>query len=190
MLITPLTELEAVNEILGSIGESPVNSLEDNVSVDVVNALRILKSTSRNIQSMGWTCNTFEDVEMIPDSETKRIRWSPLWITIKSSDKQYIKRGEYLFNKTDNTYKFNSTIKLTVIMFEDFEDIPDVLRNYITAKAVRQFQSRYLSAEELTQESRQNEAEAWKNLQEYEMEINNFNMLNNTDIQTSLNRGI
>ena len=29
MTLTPLTELEAVNEILASIGESPVNTIEN-----------------------------------------------------------------------------------------------------------------------------------------------------------------
>ena len=34
MNITPMTELEAVNIILASIGESPVNSIENPTNVD------------------------------------------------------------------------------------------------------------------------------------------------------------
>ena len=45
MTITPLTELEAVNEILASIGEAPVNTIENSQNVDVINALRILKES-------------------------------------------------------------------------------------------------------------------------------------------------
>ncbi len=41
MIITPSNELDAVNEILSSVGSSPVNSLEDDLNVDVLNAKRI-----------------------------------------------------------------------------------------------------------------------------------------------------
>ena len=46
-VITPQSELEAVNEILSSIGSNPVDSLENSLDVDVLNAKRILSSVSR-----------------------------------------------------------------------------------------------------------------------------------------------
>ena len=49
-----MTELDAVNEMLGVIGEPPVNTLEVIENVDVANALRILHKTSRYVQSKGW----------------------------------------------------------------------------------------------------------------------------------------
>ena len=47
MTLTPLTELEAVNEILASIGESPVHTIENPTNVDVINCLRILRNVNR-----------------------------------------------------------------------------------------------------------------------------------------------
>lgn len=189
MTLTPFTELEAVNELLSSIGELPVNHLDEEINIDVANAMRILRRVNREVQSMGWTCNTF-DTTLLPDNDNHRIRWNPNFIHIKSDSQKYIKRGEYLYNQTDNTFEFTGQIQLTAIMLEDFEDIPDALRSYITAKAVRQFQGRYLSTEEISQQSQQDVLEAWKKLQEYELEINNFNLLSNSDIQAALSRGI
>ena len=70
MIITPSNELDAVNEILSSVGSSPVNSLEDDLNVDVLNAKRILKATSIEIQSRGYKFNTLNNVYLKPDSDT------------------------------------------------------------------------------------------------------------------------
>ena len=78
MTITPMTELEAVNIILASIGESPVNSIENPTNVDVINAIRILRNINRRIQSKGWTFNTIESYTMTPDKNNHKIYWSLL----------------------------------------------------------------------------------------------------------------
>ena len=53
MFLTPITELDAINEIVGSIGESPINTLENPTNSDVINAIRILSITNRSFQSNG-----------------------------------------------------------------------------------------------------------------------------------------
>lgn len=60
-----MTELDAVNEMLGVIGEPPVNTLEVIENVDVANALRILHKTSRYVQSKGWAWNTWTSYLLI-----------------------------------------------------------------------------------------------------------------------------
>lgn len=55
--IAPTTELEALNTVLGGIGESPVDSLES-TQPDVLSCLRILRETSREVQSGNWRFNT------------------------------------------------------------------------------------------------------------------------------------
>jgi len=51
------TELDAVNSILMSVGESPVNTL-DTQSPEVVIAQSTLRQVCREIQSEGWSYNT------------------------------------------------------------------------------------------------------------------------------------
>ena len=58
MILTPLTKLDAVNEICGAMGEAPVDTLENSENVDTINAVRMLEAETRAIQVMGWTFNT------------------------------------------------------------------------------------------------------------------------------------
>ena len=57
-------ELDAVNDILSAIGESPVSTLEGDVNADVVNARRILTKINRMEQSKGWTFNIDETASL------------------------------------------------------------------------------------------------------------------------------
>ena len=56
--ITPTTELQAVNTMLSTIGEAPVNSITGTTTVDVSVAKNILDETSMSVQSQGWNFNT------------------------------------------------------------------------------------------------------------------------------------
>jgi hypothetical protein len=55
---TSMTELEAVNVLLTTIGEAPVNTLTGNQVTDVTVAKQVLLEISREIQSQGWHFNT------------------------------------------------------------------------------------------------------------------------------------
>lgn len=94
MTLTPLTELEAVNEILASIGESPVNTIENPTNVDVINCLRILRNVNRRVQSKGWTFNKIDSYTLNPDASTHKIRWlSNLLYVVGTDNKKYTKKG-------------------------------------------------------------------------------------------------
>ena len=55
---TRSTELEAVNTILSTIGEAPLNSLSGSLPVDGTMAKNVLSEISREVQSAGWHFNT------------------------------------------------------------------------------------------------------------------------------------
>lgn len=184
MILSPVTELDAVNEIIGSIGESPVNTLENPMNVDVINAIRILNLVNRQVQSRRWSFNTIDSYVLNPDVFTHKIRWSDNFLFIKGIDRiNYIKRGEYLYDATNKTSDFMSPIEVECVLLVPFEDMPEPMRQYITAKAAREFQVRYLGDQALTEEMARSEMEAWQSLQEYELELNNFNLLDNTGVQ-------
>jgi hypothetical protein len=52
-----MTELEAVNLMLGSIGESAVASLGDPLNSDALTAISCLSTSNRTVQSIGWFFN-------------------------------------------------------------------------------------------------------------------------------------
>lgn len=190
MTLTPLTELEAVNEILASIGESPVSTIENPTNVDVINCLRILRNVNRRVQSKGWTFNKIDSYTLNPDASTHKIRWlSNLLYVVGTDGTKYTKKGDYLFDWENQTIEFNNSIDCTIIFLVDFEDMPDPMRSYITAKAATTFQTRYLGDSSLGEELLRDEQEAWAALMEYELDSNDFNMLDVTGVQTILERG-
>ncbi len=70
--ITPTTELQAVNTMLSTIGEAPVNSITGTTTVDVSVAKNILDETSMSIQSLGWNFNTHTNYKSLSlDSDNK-----------------------------------------------------------------------------------------------------------------------
>jgi hypothetical protein len=60
------TELEAVNAMLASIGEAPIDSLDGATQSDVQTAINILRDTTREVQTEGWRFNTEFGFEIAP----------------------------------------------------------------------------------------------------------------------------
>ena len=165
------SELDAINLILSSVGESPVNSLAESQSVDVDNAISTLTGVSRAIQRKGWEFNTRSSVSVLPDKTNNQIRYNPTWISISSDDdKTYVKRGDYLYNLTDSTFTFEKAISLNIIEAVDFEDLPDVFKTYIVTKAAIQFQTRYLGDDSVSQELVQEYSEAYSDIMQYSID--------------------
>lgn len=81
-IITPRTELDAVNAIIGAIGEGVVNTLEGDANVDVLNARRLLAVVSAEIQDKGWVFNTDEAFELVPDTFSNKIVWLPTYLRV------------------------------------------------------------------------------------------------------------
>ena len=61
------TELPAVNQILSSVGQAPVTTL-DQSNPDVAIAYDTLLQVSREVQSQGWTLNKEAHYPFTPDS--------------------------------------------------------------------------------------------------------------------------
>jgi len=61
------TELQAVNEILASVGQAPVTTLTQ-TNPDVAIAYDTLLQVSREVQAEGWTFNREYDYPITPDT--------------------------------------------------------------------------------------------------------------------------
>lgn len=187
MLMT-ITELDAVNQILSAIGSDPVMSLDDDLDMDIVNARALLKDTSRNIQRQGWDFNKVTRT-LTPDSKEHKITWDNTIIALSSSDgNTYVKRGQYLYNLTDDTYEFPKAIEVTVIYGVDFEDLPDCFKNYITAKTALDFQSKYFGDTTVSQDLQYALQMAWQDIVNYDINMSNANMLNVAGVSEVLQR--
>lgn len=189
MILTSEASLNAVNDMIGAIGEAPVNTIENSENVDVINAVRVLDRVNRQVQSKGWSFNTVEETTLNPDNYTKKIRWQDDVLYLVGTDgTKYIHKGDYVYDFDNQTDIFDSSIDVEVIRLVDFEYMPFPVRDYIVAKATRMFQQQTLGDAELGQELERQEAEAWAALQEYELDLNDFTVFDLENVQELTSR--
>jgi len=171
-------ELNAVNDMLGAIGESPVSSLEGDPNADVANCRRILAQVNREIQSKGWTFNIEEAAELQPDSFSNLIEYLPDYLRMTTSGGTiYINRGGYVYDRTAKTDIFTLPIQVDLIRLKQFSEMPECFRSYIVVKASRRFNIRFFGAGELEGSLQEQENDAWAAIQEYELDFGGFNMI-------------
>ena len=70
--IDPDTELSAVNSILGSIGQSPLTTLNFN-NPETAFVYNLLVEANKDVQNEAWHFNSEENVKVTPDATTKYI---------------------------------------------------------------------------------------------------------------------
>ena len=150
-------ELPAVNEILASIGQAPVSTLEQ-TNPDVAIAYDTLINVSREVQSEGWIFNTEEYYEIAIDSTTGEVDIpnNVLQIDLHDEvDNQYeaIRRTKAgttqskLYEKINHTYDWKTLTNLTslrvnIVWLFDWVDLPRPVQDYITARAAAIVSSR------------------------------------------------
>lgn len=179
MIVTPSNKLDAVNEILSAVGSSPVNSLEDGLNVDVLNAVRILDSVSKEIQSRGWDFNIEDSVALLPDDDTNLVPCPNNYLRFVSSGYKLIRRSGYFFDILSQTNEFPEGLTLdTLVRGLDFEELPEVFRKFITCRAARIFQMRYLTSDDLNKHLMTEESSAYADIIDYDLTTGNYNILN------------
>lgn len=179
MIVTPSNKLDAVNEILSAVGSSPVNSLEDELNVDVLNAVRILDSVSKEIQSRGWDFNIEDSVALSPDADTNLVPCPNNYLRFVSSGYKLIRRAGYFFDILSQTNEFPEGLTLdTLVRGLDFEELPEVFRKFITCRAARIFQMRYLTSDDLNKHLMTEESSAYADIIDYDLTTGNYNILN------------
>lgn len=171
-----MTELEAVNVLLTTIGEAPINTLVGNQVVDVAVAKQVLTEISREVQSQGWHFNSEYGVRLTPNLDNKiAIPANTSRIDVNGVD--VVNRGGYLFNLQDRTFIFDNPIEADIVYYQDFETLPDVAKRYIVVRASRIFADRMINSESTHQFTLKDEQKALIDLKEFEGDTGDYNML-------------
>ena len=143
-------ELPAVNEILASVGQAPVTTL-DQTNPDVAIAYDTLINTSREVQAEGWIFNTEEFYKLTPDTNGEIvIANNILQIDLHDEkDNQYeaVRRNGKLYEKINHTYDWTTltnweTVACDIVWFFDWVDLPRPIQDYIVARAAATVSSR------------------------------------------------
>jgi len=163
-MINPTTELEAVNQLLSVIGESPVNSLDESQSQAVLIAKDEIKRVSRNVQAEGLNFNT-EERKLMPDEE-KHIYLPQGTLVAEPVDDtlNIVWREGQLYDRDENTVEFDGSVWMRLVYGFDFESLPEHVRQYVVIRAGRIFHDRMVGSELLHQFTLQDELEARKTM--------------------------
>lgn len=165
MDLTPTTELDAVNEMLGAIGEVPVSDLELVGNTDTAIAVRTLRGISREVQSKGFWFNTDDAYTFTLNAAGKVPLPAPI-LSIRPLGRGAVRlapRNSFLYDLSNATDLFDpeSPPAARVIWFYDYETLPETARRYIAIRAARIFQKNVLGSEALNVFTEEHETEAF-----------------------------
>ncbi len=175
------TELSAVNSILGSIGQSPVTSINfTNPEVEFI--YNLLKESNVEVQNEGWVFNREDHYPFTPDvNKNIFVPNNVLRMDVceeevyRSSD--VVKRDGKLYNKIKHTYEFDEKLDMNVVWLFAFSDLPQPFKRLIVAKASVRAAVQLVSNPTLVQLLQQQEAFARAIVTEYECNQGDHNFL-------------
>jgi len=187
MTLTPMTELDAVNMMLISIGQTPVNTLSVTGIRDVAIAQTILQNTSREVQNEGWSFNSETDYELVPDgSDNVTVPTQAFFCDPVDHTHNFVVRDNggtlMLYDLTDKTFTITiNPLKVDVVWFYDFDEIPQYARNYIAIKAARRFQAYMVGSQILHEYTSEDELGALTLMVKVDLRASDINILRDGD---------
>lgn len=179
--ISPTSEIEAVNIMLSTIGESPINSFEE-INGDIAVAKNTLYEVSKAVQLEGWQWNTEDNFPLQPDVNTHKIKVDPtiarVWFPHPFTQ-ELVVRGGYVYDRNRHTFAFEDDfrIKVSILRILQFDALPETAKRYIMIRASRVFQERVVGSSTLTTFTSQDEIRARSTLLDEEHRLNRPNIL-------------
>lgn len=192
-MLTLTTQLEAVNAMLGHIGEAPVNTISSasSLPISASTAVSVLDEVSREVQSEGWHFNSEKDVTLSPNASGNIVFDSDVvFADVEDYKLDVTQRGSKLFDRNNNTFVFTKDVKVFLIRLLDWEDLPEPARRYITLRASRIFQGRLVGSRELEALIARDEYSAKSRLEAYDSNSSDRTIFDSYDaaIRIGVNR--
>ena len=184
------TELSAVNQVLGAIGQAPITAL-DYANPEISYIYQLLQECNRDVQSEGWSFNTETHVTERPDANNQILITSNVLQADMSGDfanrnvNVIIKDGK-LYDKVQHTNEFtkekgllnnDGTIDLDYVYLLEFTDLPQPFKRLVIYRAATRAAAQLVSNPTLVQMLSQNEARAQAYCMEYECNQCDYSMM-------------
>lgn len=192
LALTPTSELEAVNLILGVVGENPVNSLDVSGLANVDIARQVLHDVSREIQAQDWNFNTEYDYPL-PLTIDGYLPVPPNTLKLDLTDDLIgradpVQRGDRMYDRKTRSWVFTEPLRFDMTFFLPFEQIPEQVRRYIAIRAARFFQRRFLSSTDINAFSEEEEVAARASALAADASTADYNMAENYDVFQVMDR--
>lgn len=166
-MITPQTELEAVNEMLMSIGQAPVSTLAVSGIQDVNTAKMVLSRVHRFVLTYGFDFNTDAAYTLTPDIDGYlKVPEGVLRIDPTEKYSELIARthpteGRAIWNKADQTWEFDEPVDFKIVWGTPFDELPESAKAFIAIAASRKFQAQTIGSSALLAFTADDEDRAW-----------------------------
>ncbi len=173
--MTPTTELEAVNMMLASIGESPIATLNDGF-VDADLARNYLDQISKATQLQGWAFNTLYDYTLTPDNDGYiNLPQNTLKVVVPG-ERRYTQRGSKMYDNEAHTDVFSSSLTVNLVIGLEFDQLSEALRQYLYTAAGRRFQDNMAAEPSIHSISKEDELRAKANFWNEAADEERFNV--------------
>ena len=182
------TELSAVNSILGSIGQSPITSLQASGGIDplanpeISYIKNLLDEVNKDVQTSGWHFNTHYRVKQSPDAQGNYVvpQDSILYDISDGQidrDTDVIKKDGKLYDLVHQTDVFTQDYYFDIISLLPFADVPPPIQRYIIARAAVRAATQLVSNADLVKLLKLEEEQAKANALNYETEQGDYNFM-------------
>lgn len=173
MSIQTTNTLGAVNTMLSTIGEAPVNSLLNLEVNDAILAVQILEEVNVEVQTEGWTFNTDAEFKLSPEQYSPHeilIPPNALQVYPNDSASGVKVRGNRLFDGKRQSFSFEGLgpVSCNIVWGFGFDELPENARRYIAIRAARMFQDRAVGSDTIHVYSRNDEMQAYARLKKFE----------------------
>ena len=167
--VTPgrTTLLEAVNVCLQSVGEQPVNTLENQQIVEALMAERTILEFHKEGQTRGWSWNSEQGYEFSKGANSQIA--VPASVVSWATDAyewagRFQLRGQLVYDLENHTYTLEDDItalRADVVWLLPWNDCPEVFNRWVTVRAVRVFSGRVLGNTNVFRYTQVDEQSAW-----------------------------
>ena len=171
-------ELPAVNQILASVGQAPVTTL-DQTNPDVAIVYDTLLQVSKEVQAEGWTFNKEVGYKLTPNSDDEIVIATNILqidLTDDYQDKDAVRRGGKLYERVEHTFKWTDSedYEFDITWWFDWVDLPIPIQDYIVSKAATISAQRIVGDQQLVASLQQREMLSRANAMEYECNQGDF----------------
>lgn len=185
-----LNELDVVNKCIGTLGESPLNSLSDEHPL-MAAALQALKVASMRVQARVWWFNR-ELTTLVPDTINGSIFLPADTIRLDPTDTSlnYVQRGNRLYKPyappSEDKYRFTKSVQCWLVRNLPFTDLPPTAQTAVMFAAVLDFQKEYDSDTDASAALTKDLGDAMVQLNTDHIRNVNANVLNRPSLQRKL----
>lgn len=134
-----ITELEIINAMLASVGETAVLS-ESSTHPSAIQARALIARKNKEFQSTGWWFNREVNYTLAPDTNGHIILPSNvIEVAPARPDVTYVQRGLRLYDKDNSTYEIGVPVDVNMTVLLAVEELPIAAANYLEAACILAF---------------------------------------------------